>query len=143
MNDRTADGSPTPEVRTPRTHEAGVASGSWVVQALVILAILGLVGYEAISIGLTAFSVDDASRQVARAARDAYRSSDGSLDQAAAEAAEAAEVHHADVTDVAIDGEDLWVTLTRRAPTVLLHRFGPTDDLTLRTATGRAPLDPL
>lgn len=143
MNDRTADGSTTPAVSMHRTHEAGVASGSWVVQALVILAILGLVGYEAISIGLTAFSVDDASRQVARAARDAYRSSDGSLDQAAAEAAEAAEVHHADVTDVAIDGEDLRVTLTRRAPTVLLHRFGPTDDLTLRTATGRAPLDPL
>jgi hypothetical protein len=126
---------------TRRRDEVGAATGSWITQVLVVLAVLGLLGYEVISVGLTTFAVDDASRQVARVARDAYRSSDGSLDQAAEQAAEAAEVHDADVTDVAIDGEDLTVTLTRRAPTVLLHRFGPTEDLTVRSATGRVPLD--
>lgn len=125
-----------------RSGEDGSALGSWLVQALLVLVVLAGVGYEAISIGLTAFSVDDASRQVARAARDAYRSSDGSLDRATAEATEAAQVHQADVTDVAIDGEELTVTLTRQAPTFLLHRFGATEDLTVRTATGLAPLEP-
>ncbi|WP_052664982.1 hypothetical protein [Nitriliruptor alkaliphilus] len=137
------DGAAAPEVRGAHTRgrdEAGGAMGSWITQVLVVLAVLGLLGYEAISVGLTSIAVDDASRQVARIARDAYRSSDGSLDQAAERAAEAADVHDADVTDVAIDGEDLTVTLTRRAPTVLLHRFGPTEALTVRNATGRAPL---
>lgn len=122
--------------------ESGSALGSWVVQVLLVLAVLGFIGYELIAIGLTTFALDDASREVARAARDAYRSSDGSLDGAMAGAVEAADVHQADVTDVTIDGEDLEVTLTRRAPTFLLHRIGPTEDLTLRTATGRAPLTP-
>jgi hypothetical protein len=122
--------------------ESGSALGSWIVQALLVLAVLAFVGYELIAIGLTSFALDDASREVARAARDAYRSSDGSLDGARSGAVEAAELHQADVADVAIDGEDLEVTLTRRAPTVLLDRFGPTEDLTVRTATGRAPLTP-
>lgn len=138
------DGTALAGVRGAHTRgrdETGGATGSWITQVLVVLAVLGLLGYEVISVGLTSFAVDDASRQVARVARDAYRSSDGSLDQAAERAAEAADVHDADVTDVAIDGEDLTVTLTRRAPTVLLHRFGPTEDLTVRNATGRAPLD--
>lgn len=122
--------------------ESGSALGSWVVQVLLVLAVLAFVGYELIAIGLTSFALDDASREVARAARDAYRSSDGSLEGAMTGAVETADVHEADVTDVAIDGEDLEVTLTRRAPTFLLHRLGPTEDLTLRTATGRAPLTP-
>jgi hypothetical protein len=126
--------------RTGGAGELGAALGSWITQVLVVLAVLGLVGYELVSIGLTSVSVDDASRQVARVARDAYRSSDGSLDRAAAEADGAAEAHGTDVTDVAIDGEDLTVTLSRRAPTVLLHRVDATSDLTVRSATGRAPL---
>lgn len=114
--------------------------GGFLVQVVLVLAVLGLAGYEAISIGLTSIAVDDASRQVARAARDAYRSSDASLDRATEAAAEAAGVHQAKVTDVALEGEELTVTLTRHASTLLLHRFEATADLVTRTATGRAPL---
>lgn len=122
--------------------EGGSASGSWLVQALVVLAVLGLLGYEAASIGLTSLSVDDGSRQVARAARDAYRAAGGSIDAAADEAAEAARIHGAMVTDVAVDVDEevLTVTLERRAPTVVIHRVGPLADLGRREATGRANL---
>jgi hypothetical protein len=119
----------------------GGEAGGFAVQVLVVLLLFGIAGYEAIAVGLTAIGVDDASRQVARAARDAYRSSDGSLDRAADAAEAAAPTHRAEVTDVSIDGEDLTVTLSRRASTLLLHRLDATDDLTVRTATGHAPLD--
>lgn len=115
--------------------------GGALAQAVIVLAILGVLAFELVAVGVTAFAVDDASRQVARAARDAYRSSDGSLATAEQTADEAADVHRAEVTRVAIDGEDLTVTLTRRASTVLLHRLDATADLGVREATGRAPLE--
>src|SRR5690606_20603380 len=122
---RRIDVEPATVVRPEAGQDGGVL-GSWLVQMLLVLAVLALVGYEAVSMGLTSFGVDDASRQVARAARDAYRSSDGSLGTAEQTAVEAAEVHDAEVVDVSIEGEDLTVTLSRRAPTLLLHRFAAT-----------------
>lgn len=122
--------------------EAGAVLGSWLVQALIVLVVLGTVGYEVISIGLTAVAVDDGSRQVARVARDAYRASDQSLDLATEAAVEAAATHQAMVTDVSLDGEELTVTLERHAPTLLVHRIGPVADLATRSATGRAGLTP-
>jgi hypothetical protein len=123
--------------------EGGGVLGSWLVQAAIVLAIVFVVGYEAIAIGVTAVAVDDAAGEVARAARDAYRSSDAPLESAERAAEAAADVHRAEVQDVAVEGEELTVTLSRRATTLLLHRFDATDDLTVRTASGRAALDGL
>jgi hypothetical protein len=126
-----------------RHGELGGALGSWLVQLLVVLAVLGLLGYEAVAVGVTAFRVDDASRQVAREARDAYRSSNGSLQTATTAAAEAAVVHDASLVDVAQDGEELVVTLQRQAPTLFVHRIGPLGEVTERSATARAGLGAL
>jgi hypothetical protein len=123
--------------------DGGSALGSWLVQAAIVLAIVLVVGYEAIAIGVTAVAVDDAAGEVARTARDAYRSADAPLESAERAAEAAADVHRAEVQDVAVDGEELTVTLSRRASTLLLHRFDATDDLTVRTASGRAALDGL
>jgi hypothetical protein len=123
--------------------EGGSVLGSWLVQAAIVLAVVFVVGYEAIAIGVTAVAVDDAAGEVARAARDAYRSSDAPLESAERAAEEAADVHRAEVQDVTVEGEELTVTLSRRATTLLLHRFEATDDLTVRTASGRAALDGL
>lgn len=127
-------------MRTRWREEDGAASSSWLLQLLLVLALLGVAGYETIAVGLTHLSVDDGSRQVARVARDAYRGAGGSLDAASDAAVEAARTHEANVLDVAIDGEDLTVTLRRHAPTLVLHRVGPLDDLVTREATARAPL---
>lgn len=113
-------------------------AGGWVLQLLMVLAVVAAIGYEALAIGATALAVDDGARQVASTARDAYRASGGSLDRATEAAVEAAAVHRATVTDVALDGEELSVTLQRRAPTLVVHRIAATADLTVRTATARA-----
>ncbi len=120
-------------------EQDGAATGSWLVQLLAVLAVLAVVGFEVVSIGLASLSVDDGSRQVARAAAAAYRDG-GSLEAATAAAAEAAQVHDATVTDVAVDGEELTVTLERQAPTLLVKRIAPLADLATREATGRVDL---
>lgn len=107
---------------------------------LVVLAVLGVVAYEVVAIGLTSLSVDDGSRQVARAAAAAYRDAGGSLDATTTAAAEAARVHDATVTEVAVDGEELIVTLERQAPTLLVQRVAPLADLATREATSRVDL---
>lgn len=122
--------------------ELGSIVASWLVQLLLVLVVLGTVGYEVISIGLTSVGVDDASRQVARAARDAYRSADRSLDEATTVAVEAATTHRATVADVSLHGEVLSVTLRREAPTLLVHRIGPIAHLATREATARASVVP-
>lgn len=119
-------------------EESGAASGGWLVQLLVVLAVLAVVGYEAVSIGLTSLSVDEGSRQVARAAAAAYRDTGGSLDAASNAAAEAAVIHDATVVTVDVDGEELTVTLERVAPTLLVHRIGPLADLAVRDASATA-----
>lgn len=120
--------------------EAGATSGSWLVHLLVVLGVLAVIGYEVVAIGLASLSVDEGSRQVARAASAAYRDTGGSLDATTTAAAEAARVHDATVTAVAVDGEELIVTLERRAPTLLVQRIGPLADLAVREATGRVDL---
>lgn len=135
------EAAPTVGPRHPHGQD-GSATGSWVLQVLVVLALLGLLGWEAVAIGATVLSLDTASTEVARTARDAYRSSDGSLDGAADAAADAAVTHAATVTEVSSDGRELTVTLERRAPTVLVHRIGPVAHLADRSATARVALEP-
>lgn len=121
--------------------ETGGVLGSWLVQAAIVLVVLFVVGYEVIAIGVTSVAVDDAASEVARAARDAYRSSNAQLESAVTAAESAADVHRAEVQDVSVDGEEVEVTLSRRASTLLVHRFGATDDLAVRSGSGRAALD--
>jgi hypothetical protein len=135
-----ADGRPP---AADQRGELGGVLGSWLVQAALVLAVVFVVGYELIAIGVTAVAVDDAAGEVARAARDAYRSSDAPLESAGRAAEEAAVVHRAEVEDVSVEGEELTVTLSRRATTLLLHRFDATDDLTVREASSAAALDGL
>jgi hypothetical protein len=121
--------------------ETGGVLGSWLVQAALVLAVLFVVGYEVIAIGVTSVAVDDAASEVARAARDAYRSSNAQLESAVTAAETAADVHRAEVEDVSVDGDEVTVTLSRRASTLLVHRFDATDDLAVRNGSGRAALD--
>ena len=61
----------------------------------------------------------------------------GSLDAATIAAAEAARVHDATVTEVAVGGEERMVTLERRVPTLRVQRIGALVDLSTREATAR------
>ena len=107
----------------PRVHdERGDIIGSWLVQLLLVMAVLGLLGYELLSIAISTLTVDGDAEEVVDAATDAYARHENTTE--ALEAAEAeAERRGARVTDLAVDGEELGVTVSRDTPTLFVHRI--------------------
>jgi hypothetical protein len=122
------------------TDQRGAIS-NWFVQILIVIAVVGLIIYEAVALGFTTVRVDDLAREVAREARDEYRS-EQSLDSARARAEELAADREATVVRVDVDGDVLTVTLEMDANTLLVHRIPPLADRLTPTATRRADLRP-
>lgn len=106
----------------------------WLVRLLLVVGVLVLVAYEGISIGVTYVGLDDDARDVALAARDAYRSG-ATETQTTQVAEEAATEVDASLVALEVDDASLTVTLDREAPTLVLHRFGPTEDLATATVS--------
>lgn len=114
---------------------------SWLLQLVVLLAVVGLVGYELVALGMTTVRVDEVALEVARTARDEYRAA-SSLDRAEAVAQEAAETHGATLIAVETDEDALSVTLEKQANTLLVHRIGPLAERVTPAATRSARLRP-
>lgn len=119
--------------------EQGDIISRWLFQMLATMAVLALIAYEIIAVGVMAVRVDDIAREVARTTRDAYRV-EQSLDRARAAAAEHARSRDATVVAVDEEGDVLSVTLEKRARTLVVHRLGPLEDLVTPAATRRVPL---
>ncbi len=116
--------------------ERGEIITGWLFKMLLTVAVLAFIAYEVISIGVTTVALDDNAREVARAARDAYRS-DQSVEAATEAAVAVADLHDAEVVALEDEGDDLVITLQRQAPTLLTHRIGPLEDLTVASVTTR------
>lgn len=121
-------------------EDGGIVTG-WLLQLVLILAVVSLVVYEIVAIAVVHVSLDDTSREIARVTRDAYR--DGRSLVAAQDAAEdALEEERAEVMAVdEVDGE-LVITMSERARTLLLHRVPPLRDLATATTTRRVEWRP-
>lgn len=125
--------------RSPAAERGDISN--WLTQLLVVLAVVGLVIYEVVAVGVTTVSVDDAAREVARAARDTYRSEE-SLEGATETAEAVAGLRDATVTSVEVEGEELSVTLEKQAGTLVMHRIGPLEGVTTRSSTTQVNLRP-
>lgn len=102
--------------------ERGDIISSWLVQLLVVMAFVGLVGYELLSIALTALTLDGDAEQVADAAASVYeRAEDADATRAAAD--EEADSRGAEVLDIVVEEDVVYVTVSKHAPTVLVHRI--------------------
>lgn len=119
-----------------RREQSGEIITGWLLKLVLVVAVLGFIAYEGLSVVVTTVSLDDNAREVARAARDAYRI-DGSVENAAEQAQQVADLHGAELVTLEEDGEDLVLTLQRQAPTLVIHRIGPLEDLTMVTVTTR------
>lgn len=124
------------EPRDEHPGDGGGIVGSWLLQLLAFLAVLAFVAYEVITVVVTTVSLDDTAREVARAARDEYRTT-RSLERATQTAELTADLHDARVTSVTTDGDELVVELERQAPTVVVHRLGPLEDLATASSSSR------
>lgn len=119
-----------------RDQTGGVLTG-WLTQLLVILAVIGMVAYEVVVVGVAAVALEDDAREVAKMAADAYGSLQR-IDDAVDAAERGATTLGVDLLDVTLDGEHVRVTVRGQADTWMLHRLGALEDLTRPTATGRS-----
>lgn len=121
-------------------ESGGIITG-WLIQLLIFLAVLSFVAYEAISVVVTNVSLDDTAREVARATRDEYRVA-RSIEVATATAVEVAAVRDARVLEVTEEDGDLIVELQRDAPTFVIHRIEPLQNLAKVTTSARVAWAP-
>ena len=109
----------------------------WLTRLVAVLAVLGLIGFDAISLGLARFTAEDHAQAAARAAASTFAQTH--TPQAAYDAALGEVVAHGDTIDpasftTAQDGA-VTLTLSRTAPTLLLERVPPLRDWAQMSAT--------
>lgn len=102
--------------------ERGDIISSWLVQLLVLMAVIGLVGYEFLSVAITSLTLDGDAEQVADVASDEYESSED-LDRALEEATAEAERRGTAVSDLHLEDDWISVTVVKDAPTLVVHRI--------------------
>ena len=99
----------------------------WLTKLVVVLAVLGVIGFDLISLGTARFQAEDHAQSAVRAASSSYAS--GKDLQQAYDAALAEVVEHGDTIDpqtftVTPDGA-VTLTLHRTAPTMLVEKIAP------------------
>jgi hypothetical protein len=109
----------------------------WLTKLVAVLAVLGLLGFDAVSLALARFTAEDHAQQAARAAAATF--SQTHVPQAAYDAALGEVVAHGDTIDpasfaTAQDGA-VTLTLSRTAPTLLLERIPQLRGWTQMSAT--------
>lgn len=120
------------------TETGGIITG-WLGQLVVLMAVLGVLGHEAITVAVTAINLEDDARDVAQSAARAY-GAQPKLQTAQDAAAQQAERLGVELVGVEVNKEDGTVvaTVTRTADTLFIHELGPLEDLATRTTSGRA-----
>lgn len=126
------------------TSDRGDIVLGWLTRLVLGLAVVGLIGFDLVSLGATRFQAEDHAQSAARAAAEVYR---GPSDlQAAYDAAVGEVLEHGDTIDpttfaVAPD-RTVTLTLRRAAPTLLLEKVPPLRPWAdvRRTVTGSPPL---
>lgn len=124
-------------------EERGDIISNWLVQLLVIMVVLGVLGFEGVSVLMANLSLDEDGREVAAAARSAYRD-DRSVEDAIDAGRATAEERGIEVLSVLEVEEPLEVVfeLERTANTLFLHRIGPLEGITVARTDRRVPLSP-
>jgi apolipoprotein N-acyltransferase len=125
----------------PADQDDGDIITGWLLQLLAILAVISLVVYEVVAIGVAAVSVDEDARDAARVAAVSYRT-DRSLPLARETADAAVTSEHTDVVSLTESNGELVITMSRRARTLLVHRVAALQDLATASTTRRVRWEP-
>jgi hypothetical protein len=131
-------------VKRPAAHPTGDAGSivlGWLTRLVLVLSLVGLVGFDAISIVVAKYTAADRATTAARAAAEACRSSKGDV-QKAYDAAYAVALEYDDVVDTtgfscAATGA-VALTYRHQAATLLVEKIGPIQHWTDQSATGEA-----
>ena len=99
----------------------------WLTKLVVTLGVLGVIGFDLVSLGAARFQAEDHAQSAARAANESWKSAKDL--QAAYDAAVAEVAEHGDTIDpqtftVGADGS-ITLTLHRTASTMVVEKIGP------------------
>ena len=113
---------------------------SWLVRVIALLAVVGVMAFDVLSVGSSRLSIDDQATTAARAAADSWAAShdlQGAFDAAWRSATEADATNDVDVKSFSIDaGGVAHVTLRREAPTFIVRLIPPLRRLAVVRAVG-------
>lgn len=121
--------------------ERGDIIGSWLVQLLLIMGVVSLIGYELLTVGVTALTLDGTGDDVADAAADAYEDGQDEDDALAAATQEADETR-TEVVELTVEGDWIHVTVVRPTSTLFVHRIPGLDGLADVAITRRSRWTP-
>ena len=99
----------------------------WLTKLAVTLAVLGVVGFDAIALGTAQFQAEDHAQTAARAAVESYRADKNlqkAYDAALAEVAPDGDTLDAAAFTAAPDGS-ITLTLRQQVPTLVMEKIGP------------------
>jgi hypothetical protein len=128
-----------------RSEDGGIVVG-WLTKITVVAAIVGVVGFDGLSLLVTKFGVVDQGGLAARTASEAWKNSrdiQTAYEIAAAAASEANAANIVDTKTFRVDDDGtVHLRVEREATTLVLHRIGPLRSWTTvnEPASGRAPL---
>lgn len=112
----------------------------WLVRVIALLAVVGVMAFDALSVGSSRLSIDDQATTAARAAADSWAAShdmQGAFDTAWHSATEADATNDVDVKSFSIDATGVaHVTLSREAPTFVMRLIPPLRHLAVVRAVG-------
>lgn len=122
--------------RSTRSDRGDVILG-WLTKLVLFLAVVGLLGFDAVSLGTSRLQAEDHAHTAARAAVESYRTGknlQAAYDAALAEVAADGDTLDAPAFTAAPDGS-ITLRLRRTAPTLLVKRVGPLRHWTVVTRT--------
>lgn len=105
-----------------RHDESGAADGRWLLQLVVVLAVLAVVVFEGVALASAGIKADAAAGDVLEVAEPVWERTKR-LDATTAAAQEEADLLGVELVDVTVLENVLEVTVRRDAGTFLLHRF--------------------
>lgn len=118
-----------------RQQSGGIITG-WLLQLVLLMALLAFVGHDVVAVAITALDLDTTARDVAEAAAQGYARSEDPDEALAAAETEAANQDVA-VVGLDVEGSAVVVVVEQQADTWWAHRIGPLQDLVTPSANGR------
>jgi len=121
-------------------RDSGSMVIGWLVKLAAVLTIVGILGFDGISLAVTHLNSQDDANSAATAAAEAWQQNHNASAalQAAIDAAGSADTVLPKTFTIDADGT-VHLSLQRKATTVLMYRLGPLKKYATVTASGEAP----
>lgn len=128
-----------------RDADTGDIIVGWLVRVVALLAVAGVMSFDALSIGTSRLSIEDQAKAAARAAAETWstsRNAQSAFDSAWRSATEANATNEVSAASFSIDPSGAaHVVVSREAPTFVVRLIGPLRQLAVvrSEAVGKAP----